>query len=156
MEEQTIWDSSFFEHFSPRVQQQMLSLAESRTFAPGETIFREGDPSLYLYLVKRGRIAIEMNLPGRGARTVLVVGPGELFSWSALVEPRVETASARALEESEALAIKGGTLTDACLSDPGFGLELYRTLCEVISARLVATRLHLLDELTWPVDVRPK
>jgi len=156
MDEHTIWDASFFEHFSPRVQQQVLSLAESRAFAAGETIFREGDPSLYLYLVKRGRIAIDMNLPARGVRTVLTVGPGELFSWSALVEPRVETASARALEQAEVFAIKGGTLTDVCLKDPEFGLELYRTLCEVISARLVATRLHLLDELTWPVDVRPK
>ena len=154
MPEPTLWQASFLARFSPRVQQKMLSLAESFTFAPGETIFREGDPSLCLYLMKSGRVAIEVHIPARGARTVLTVGPGELFSWSALVEPRVETASARALEQTEVLRIKGGTLMDVGQEDPEFGLELYRTLAEVISARLVATRLQLLDEIGWPAEPR--
>lgn len=110
-----------------------------------ETIFREGDHSLYLYIVKSGKIAIEVHLPSKGARTSLTVGPGDIFSWSALVEPRIETAGARAVEESEVLGIKGGALTDLCREDLALGSVVYRALTQVISARLIGTRLQLLD-----------
>jgi CRP-like cAMP-binding protein len=61
------------------------------------------------------------------------------------VEPRIETASARAVEETTVFAMKGGHLMDLCREDPELGFELYRALSEIIMARLTATRLQLLD-----------
>jgi CRP-like cAMP-binding protein len=61
------------------------------------------------------------------------------------VEPRIETAAARAVEEAEVLGIKGGVLMDLCREDRELGFELYRALAEVIMARMIATRLQLLD-----------
>jgi hypothetical protein len=34
---------------------------------------------------------------------------------------------------------------DLCREDPDFGFELYRALADVISSRLIATRLQLID-----------
>jgi CRP-like cAMP-binding protein len=51
----------------------------------------------------------------------------------------------RAVEDTEALGLKGGALMDACREDPELGFELYRAITEVIAARLIATRLQLLD-----------
>ncbi|MBI1750566.1 MAG: cyclic nucleotide-binding domain-containing protein [Acidobacteria bacterium] len=145
MSEQSSWFGSFLAKLSPRVREKLLSHARAFRYLDGEAIFREGDPSLYLYILKHGRVAIEIHVPSKGRQTILTVGPGDIFSWSALVEPRIETASARAIEEVEVLGIKGGELTDLCLEDSELGFELYRALAEVITARLVATRLQLLD-----------
>jgi CRP-like cAMP-binding protein len=145
MAEQTHWLGSFLAHLSPRVQEKLLALGETFRYPEGQTIFHEGDPSLHLYIVKSGQVAIDVHIPSKGRRSIMTAGPGDLFSWSALVEPRLQTASARAVEETEALGIKGGALMDLCREDPGLGFEVYHELAEVISARLTATRLQLLD-----------
>jgi CRP-like cAMP-binding protein len=147
MAEQTHWLGAFLAHLSPRVQEKLLALGETFHYPAGQSIFHEGDPSLYLYIVKSGQVAIEVHIPSKGRRTIMTAGPGDLFSWSALVEPRLETASARAVDETEALGIKGGGLMDLCREDPALGFEVYHELAEVISARLIATRLQLLDIL---------
>lgn len=146
--------NSFLPRFSPRVHDAILARSEPCHFAAGETIFEEGDHSLHLYIVTHGRVAIEAHMPGWGARTLDTVGPGEIFSWSALIEPRLETASARALEDTEVLRVKGGALMDACREDPEFGFEIYRTLAEVITERLLAMRGQLLSGVPWPLETR--
>jgi len=145
MAEQTHWFGSFLADLSPRVQEKLLSLGETFQYPEGETIFHEGDPSLHLYIVKTGQVAIDVHVPSKGRMSIMTAGPGDLFSWSALVEPRIETASAHATQATEALGVKGGALMDLCREDPDFGFELYRALSEVISSRLIATRLQLID-----------
>lgn len=149
------WHHDLLASFSPSVREKLLSLSEPFHFASGDLIFEEGAPSLYLYLVKTGRVAIEVHIPAWGRRQILTLGPGELFSWSALIEPRLETASARALEETEVLGVKGGTLMDLCREDAEFGFQLYRTLAEVITDRLLSTRRQLLEGVVWPQAAAP-
>ncbi len=145
MAEQASWYGSFLAKFSPRVQERLLALAESFQFKAGQDIFREGASSLYLYLVKTGRVAVELHVPSKGRRTIYTASAGDVFNWSAVVEPRLATASVRAVEDTEAVGLKGGALMDACREDPELGFELYRAITEVIAARLIATRLQLLD-----------
>ncbi len=148
--------NAFLNRFSSSAQEKILSLSEPSKFSAGETIFEEGAPSLYLYLVKSGRVSIEVHIPAWGRRTILTVGPGELFSWSALIEPRLETASARAVVDTEVLRIKGGSLMDACREDPELGFQLYRALAEVVSDRLASTRRQLLAGVAWPEEARSR
>jgi len=121
----------------------MLSLGHPFRYRSGQTIFIEGDSSRYLYLVKRGRVGLAAQVPGRGPVTFMTVSPGEIFSWSALSRERVETATARALEDVDVLGFRGDQLEDVAWEDPQMGLELYRGVMEALSARLIATRLQL-------------
>lgn len=130
---------------SPRSREKLLDLAAILTFNDGQTIFHEGDHALNLYIVKSGRVSIECHIPPRGTATIRTVGPGEWFSWSALIEPRIETASGKALDDCEIVAIRGGAVMDLCREDHEFGFQIYRTLAEVISQRLIETRLQMLD-----------
>ena len=111
----------------------------------GTTIFREGDHSQYLFIIKSGQVVLEISVPPKGRRAILTVGPGEMFSWSALVEPRIENASARPSVDTEVLRVDGETLMKLCEEDSALGFEVYRTLAKVISSRLIATRLQFLD-----------
>ncbi len=141
--DQTSPHGEFLSRFSERLRTKMLSLGHAFHYQQGQTIFAEGDSSRYLYLVKRGHVALAADVPGRGPVTLMTVGPGEIFSWSALSKTRVETATAQALEDVDVLGFKSDELEDVAWEDPQMGLELYRTLMEVLSARLIATRLQL-------------
>ena len=145
MAEQTSWYGSFLAKFSPRVQEKLMALAEPFQFKAGQDIIGEGDSSLYLYIVKSGRVAVEMDVPSKGRCMIRTGDAGDMFSWSALVEPRLATAAVRAMEDTEAIGIKGGVLMDECRKDYELGFELYRALTEVIASRLIATRLQLVN-----------
>lgn len=136
---------SFLARLSPSTREAILSLAQTYHYKSGDTIFREGDPATMLYIVQMGRVAIEILIPPKGKQTIQTTGPGELFSWSALVEPQIETAAARAMEDTEVLGMKSGALMDLFHDQCRVGFEVYHALSIVITMRLVATRLQLLD-----------
>jgi len=111
----------------------------------GEVLFREGSENRNLYFVHSGRLALEMNVPGRGAVRILTIGPGEMVGWSALLGQGTMTASAVALEESELVAAPADKLSELSESNPEFGYHLMLHMAAALSKRLVATRLQLLD-----------
>ncbi len=142
----SLWYGSFMATLSPVVRDRLMAAGHLLHFREGETIFRQNDRSHSLYIVKSGTVAIQISVPNRGTRTILTVGPWDVFSWSALIEPRIETASACAREDSDVLAIDSKTLLRMCSEDHSTGFELYRALARVVSARLAATRVQLIDQ----------
>ena len=78
MAEQTHWLGSFLAHLSPRVQEKLLVLGVAFHYSEGQTIFHEGDSSLYLYIVKSGQVAIDVHIPSKGRRSIMTAGPGDL------------------------------------------------------------------------------
>ena len=139
------WHGGFLDKFSPQVREKILSLSEPFRFEAGEDIIVEGDFSKYLYIIKSGRVAVEMKMPPKGRRTIRNGEAGEMISWSALVEPHRATASLRAVQDTEALGIKGEPLIVESHKDCQLGFELYRALTEVIAGRLNATRLQFMN-----------
>ena len=73
------------------------------------------------------------------------MGPGEVFGWSSLFQQRPKTAAARTIEPTRALALDAGRLRELCDADPRLGYLLTRRILEVVSERLKATRMQLLD-----------
>jgi CRP-like cAMP-binding protein len=130
---------------SPRCREKLLSIARSLHFDEGEYIFREGDRATNLFILKSGDVSLESHIPPHGRRVLTTLDPGEWFGWSALIEPKIETAAARAAAPCEVLAIRGGELMDLCHDDIEFGFEIYRALVLVVAHRLMATRLQMLD-----------
>lgn len=126
----------------------LTSLAEASSFrsvALGEVLFREGSPNDRLYLVCSGRLALEMNVPPRGAVRILTLGPGEMVGWSAVIGEGKMTASAVAIDETELVVAPAETLRELCEVNHDFGYYLMREMAAALARRLVVTRLQLLD-----------
>jgi len=139
------WHGGFLDKFSPPIREKLLSLSEPFRFKAGDDIICEGDFSQYLYVVKSGRVAVEVNMPPKGRRTIRTGETGDMISWSAVVEPHRATASLRAVQDTEAIGIKGELLIIECHKDCQLGFEFYRALTEVIAGRLNATRLQFVN-----------
>jgi CRP-like cAMP-binding protein len=109
------------------------------------TIFKEGDRDDALYLVVDGHVSLETTVPSRGRVRLMTVSPGEAFGWSSVFYQKPKTSSARTVEPTRALALDAVRLRALCDADPALGYLVARRLLEVVSDRLKAARMQLLD-----------
>jgi len=134
----------FVADFAPRDQARLAALAKEVRFAPDEVIFREGDDYSVFYLLGKGMVALELEVPGHVLR-VQTLYAGDVFDWSALLPHAGKHFQARALEPVTALAFEGDQLLASFRADPQFGLAFMLRLMGVVSERLRNTRLQLVD-----------
>ena len=114
-------------------------------FEEGALLFREGDVADTFYLVRRGRVAFELNTPDRGGIVIETVDSGDVVGWSWLFPPYRTHFDARAVEEVRAIAFDGACLRGKCEEDPRLGYELMQRFAQVMIDRLQHTRFRLLD-----------
>ncbi len=112
---------------------------------PGHRLFREGDPADRFWLVRQGRIALDLHVPGRGELVVETVGPDTVVGWSWLFPPFRWHFGAVPTEESLTIEFDGPSVRRLCDGDPALGYELSRRFMAVMLDRLQATRIRLLD-----------
>jgi CRP/FNR family transcriptional regulator, cyclic AMP receptor protein len=134
----------FVAGFSPGHLARLAALAKPVQFDAGQVIFREGDDYSVLYLLGSGMVALELEVPGHVLR-VQTLHAGEVFDWSALLPHAGKHFQARALDRVTAQAFEGEELLASFKTDPEFGLAFMLHLMSVVSERLRATRLQLLD-----------
>ena len=111
---------------------------------PGEYLFREGEPADSFFVVREGRVALEMRLP-TGAAVLDTAEQGEVLGWSWLVPPYRWTFDGRAVEHVRAVRFDGGCLREKCAADPELGYDFLQRIVRVMSARLHSARVRLLD-----------
>ncbi len=135
--------------FSASLPEDVLErLAASATLQgcpAGTVLFREGSQNDRLIIVTVGRVALDMNVPGRGEIRILTLGPGDMAAWSALLGDGRMTTSATAVEDTQVISISAADMRSVCESNHAFGYYLMRQMGRALADRLVATRLQLLD-----------
>jgi CRP/FNR family cyclic AMP-dependent transcriptional regulator len=125
--------------------QTLVGCASNVRFVEGSVIIREGELANKFYLIRTGRVALEMEVSGRGAVRIQTTGPGEILGWSWLISPFRWHFSGVAVAETRAIALDGECLRNKCGDDPAFGYEMLQRLAQVMERRLEATRLQLID-----------
>jgi PPM family protein phosphatase len=139
-----------FRHLSYKEQASVLAIAKTRMYAPGDIIVREGEPGQELFVVARGKVAVEQ----RGS-VVSHMEAGGHFGEMALVEEAPRSATVRALAPTETLVITQNAMGTLMRSDPVLGVKILWALAQGLSARLRTTSSELLDvKQTAPGTVR--
>jgi CRP/FNR family transcriptional regulator, cyclic AMP receptor protein len=119
--------------------------AKNTHFGAGQYLFREGEAADWFYLIRRGRVALQLTAPGRGAVVFQTVGEGELAGVSWLIPPYRWTYDARAVEDTRAIAVNAACLREKSEADHDLGYEMMKRFMPVLVQRLQATRLQILD-----------
>jgi CRP-like cAMP-binding protein len=114
-------------------------------FGAGDRPFAEGDDADVFYLMRHGRIALELHTPGRGQLTISTHGPGEVIGWSWLFPPYRWHFDGRAIERGSFIVFDGACLRGKAEADHELGYELMKRLAAQMVERLQATRIQLLD-----------
>lgn len=114
------------------------------------TLFHEGDEADELFVVRSGRIAIGRRSPDGRESLVALMEAGDLFGEMPLFDRQNRSASARALEPSELLAIPFPLVKECLDSRP----ELLWNVVGLLANRLRSTDSALADAVFLDVTGR--
>ncbi len=143
--ERIIAQHSFFADLEPPYMELVVGCAANRRFKTGEYIFKAGTEANEFYLVRSGRVALEIYAPQRQPIVVDSLGEGDILGWSWLVPPYYWKFHSHATEDTLAIALDGKCLRTKCEQNHDLGYELLKRFSQIIAQRLEATRFQLLD-----------
>ena len=146
----TLQKHPFLAGLSYEHMQTLIGCASNVRFEEGSYVFREGELANTFYLIRTGRVAVEVDISGKGSLRVHTTGPGEILGWSWLIYPYRWHFSGAAVADTRAIALDGECLRTKCEKDSHFGYEMLKRLAQVMERRLEATRLQLLDMYASP------
>lgn len=137
--------------------QKITDMSHLRRIKAGEVLFREGDKEDCVYIVIEGRIALDIFIPHRGKVRIYTVEPQDVFGWSSVTPTSHQrTAGASAVIDSLVVGIDSIKLRDACEEDHDFGYVVMRRLLNIVSSRLLVSRLQLIDMFVSPEEKNAK
>lgn len=134
----------FFEGLADDHLATVADCANEARFAVGEPIFHEGEAADRFYVIRSGRVTVEVFRLDQGPIVVQELASGDLLGWSWLVPPYRWRFDARAREETLAYAIDGCSLRARCDQDPSLGYALLRRIAAAMERRLMGARQELL------------
>jgi len=115
---------------------KLAPILELKHYDKAETIFKAGDPSEGIYLIKKGRVRISQSIPGQRIRTLVIFREGNYFGDLSVLEKKVHNATATALAESDLFLFRLESLV--CRADENLLLSCHilRKLALIASKNL--------------------
>jgi CRP-like cAMP-binding protein len=128
----------------------LAAVAREEQHRPRDYLFMEGDPALWLFVVRSGRVKI-FRAARTGREVVLeLLGPGEIFGGVAVIERRPYPASAQSTEPTAVLKLPADAIV--ALSDryP----SIVREMALMIGRRLRSAHESVKSLSADPVETR--
>jgi CRP/FNR family transcriptional regulator, cyclic AMP receptor protein len=120
----------------------LAAFSKEKRFAPGASLFQEGDEGSELYVILEGRAIISKFIPGAGEEALAILERGDFFGEMSLIDGEPRSADARAYGGPlTVLALDQGTVHEVISMDPHAALEFLQLLC-----RLIGNRLREIDD----------
>jgi CRP-like cAMP-binding protein len=135
----------FFEGFAPEYRELLVACATNIVLQPRTYLFRDGQQASHFYLIRHGKVALEVYPPQRPPIVIQTVEEGEILGWSWLIPPYKWSFDARAVDQVRAVTLDGTCLRHKCEENHDLGYEFLKRFAYIIDQRLQATRLQLLD-----------
>ncbi len=123
----------------------IVGCASNVSFDAEQYILHEGEEATNFYIIIQGKVALEIFTSDRGPITIQTIEEGDVLGWSWLIPPYHWHYDARAIEPTSVIALDAIRLRTKCEEDHDLGYELLKRFAHVITKRLEATRLQLVD-----------
>jgi CRP-like cAMP-binding protein len=113
------------------------------SYKKGAVIFERGGDASHFCVLASGDVHIEV---AEAQEALAVSRPGEVFGWSALVEPYRYTATARCSQDTKVIRISRDILEAAINEHPSEGIAVLKNLTGIIAGRLKIAYRQLAPE----------
>ncbi|HEY0871458.1 MAG TPA: cyclic nucleotide-binding domain-containing protein [Acidothermaceae bacterium] len=143
-------DHPFLSTLPSQSLRRLATHVQSRIYAAGEAILREGEVANRFFLIRHGSVRLDIEVPGRGPVEIETLGADSALGWSWLFQPHRWQLSATAVTRTSTLVFDADALQVVMASDPALGYELMRRFAGVMFDRLNATRLRLTSDAEIP------
>jgi CRP-like cAMP-binding protein len=119
-------------------------LVHEELYPQGYTIFERGEPAEHLYVLVGG--GVDLYLANGGSVNFMIEVPGEVFGWSALVDPKIYKMSARTYSRAKVLKIRSTQLEHLFARHPADGFVVMKRLASVVAQRLMEAYRELVHQ----------
>ena len=107
-----------------------------RQFADNVYLLRTGDPADRFFLVREGRVSIELPAGYKRTTAIQTIDAGELLGWSWLIPPYQFRISARAVGPVSVYSFDAKTVRERMDKDHDVGYEIQRCFTRLLAQRL--------------------
>ncbi len=125
-----------FRGLTPEELSPLWEQTQEYRFAPGEALLRQGEPGQGLFLLTSGMVAIQVKTFTGEERTLVHLGPGQILGEIALLDKGPHTASAVAVQPTQALFIPAESFWRFCEERHPTGIKLLRNLAADVAFKL--------------------
>jgi CRP-like cAMP-binding protein len=145
-----------FQFLRPEQVVALNAAAEPVSFKPGETVYRQGSPATYMYVVASGTIALYS--PGDDGVDVQInqLGPGKLFGVCVCLGVDEYTATAQCSEDAWLLRINAEVLKGLMDRDTEIGYALEKQIAKIYFNRYVNATRRLREVVTQVGEIHDR
>ncbi len=143
-----------FHKLSRRELKKTANIIYERKYAAGEHLFEKGQPGAAMFIIKKGRIKVVATDRDGEEMEFATLEPGDFLGELALLDDSPRSASARSVENTEALAFFREDLYRLLDTNPEIASKIFKELAIIIGQRLKSSNEQLLY-LTVGKDKRP-
>jgi CRP-like cAMP-binding protein len=143
--ERIIAEHPFFAGLESYYTGLLVGCGANVRFHPGTYIFKEGEEANEFYLIRSGRVALEVFAPQHKPVVIETLEEGDILGWSWLLPPYLWKFHAHAVQDTRAIALDGKCLRTKCEQNHDLGYEVLKRFAQIMERRLEATRLQILD-----------
>jgi CRP/FNR family transcriptional regulator, cyclic AMP receptor protein len=140
----------FFSEFSDDLLKFLCKCSSSCEVKNGQILFRQGENADKFYIVRSGRISIQIPAIMGPALEIQTLDKDQVLGWSWLISPYKWNFQTKAEEDSELLQFDGAAILARCEQEPKLGYELLKKFAALMSVGLNAARQKMMDE--WNPD----
>ncbi len=145
------------EVFADLCEEDRIAIAEfccEMTYDEGDLVLVEGETADRLFIVERGKLALEKKIQlGRHSTarnaTIGYITPGKAAGFSALTLPHIYSTSAVCVEPARVLVVDSGRLRAYLEANPAAGLKVMDVLVALVGERY----RHAINTLTYFLSV---
>jgi CRP-like cAMP-binding protein len=114
---------------------KLIPITDLLSFDENEIIFRQGDKSGRLYMVKHGKVLLEQKITDKITVSISAVKPGYTFGWSAMLDEETYTSGAIAAEPCELYSFREAKIKALFEQDHSLGYIMSQRLLVVLKKR---------------------
>jgi CRP/FNR family transcriptional regulator, cyclic AMP receptor protein len=137
---------AFFSEFSDDLLKFLCECSSMHEIKMGQTLFRQGENADKFYVVRSGRISLQMPAIMGPILEIQTLDKDQVLGWSWLISPYKWNFQTKAEEDSQLLQFDGAAILARCEQEPKFGYELLKKFAALMSVGLNAARLKMMDE----------
>lgn len=125
-----------------------------KAFTVNTPIIREGEVGDTFYLLVSGRVEVRKELKKGRFKTLVELGPAEMFGEVGFLGAEKRTASVVVTEDCHVLEFKREAMVKVIKLYPEIGVKLYAGMARELASRLARSDEALRDAIVWSLGTK--
>jgi CRP-like cAMP-binding protein len=140
-------------YLTDQMLEKLVPITDLLLFDKNEFIFRQGDKSDRLYMLKKGKVLLELDVSDNITVFVSSIKPGYAFGWSAMIDEATYTVRALCSERCQVLSFRAEKLKTLLEYDHTMGYILCQRLLVIMKKRYDIRTEQFIKTITHHPDI---